>query len=258
MACCARASADAARARIAATCSGPDWALLQSGPGLLFAGARPHQLAFRYLDAGLRLRDLGLRGFDGGALHIGRGHRRVELLLRHLVLGEQAAQPLDVAGGFRGVRFDLTHPGSRRDQPRPRLLELLLCLVDGGLGLFDRPLSRRQGARGRRRRDGHGALCGLRRGLRIGKLRASLGDRDLVVARIELDEHGACFDVLVVGHGQLEHDAADARRDRRDVRVDLGIVGRLAGGRQIQPGDHADDREDKNAGDDAESRLAGE
>ena len=71
----------------------------------------------------------------------------------------------------------------------------------------------------------------------------ALSTRDLVVARIELDEHRAGFDQLVVVDGDLRDGAADARRDLRHMRIDLRIVGRLAAGGQPEPDADADDRE---------------
>ena len=110
---------------------------------------------------------------------------------------------------------------------------------------------------GRRgRRDRHVALRGERRGFGVGELGARLVDRHLVVARIELDEHRAGFDELVVVDGDARDGAADARRDLRDVRVHLRIVGRLAAGGQPEPdADADDDDEHEDAGADAEARL---
>jgi hypothetical protein len=62
-------------------------------------------------------------------------------------------------------------------------------------------------------------------GLRIGQFRTGFINRHLVVARIELDEHGAGFDELVLLHSDLHHRPADASRDLRDVPVNLRIVG---------------------------------
>jgi len=80
-------------------------------------------------------------------------------------------------------------------------------------------------AGGGRGGDGDGVLRGDRRGLRIGELGPGLVHGHLVVARIELDEHRAGLDNLVVVDGDLRHRAPDARRNLCDARVHLRIVG---------------------------------
>ena len=49
-------------------------------------------------------------------------------------------------------------------------------------------------------------------GLGVGQLGFGLGQRHLVVVRIDFDQDGAGFDVLVVDDAHLEHGAADPRR----------------------------------------------
>ena len=66
----------------------------------------------------------------------------------------------------------------------------------------------------------------------------ALSTATCIVARIELHEHGARLDPLVVVDGNLRDGAADARRDLCDRRIHLRIVGRFAPGGQPEP--HAD------------------
>ena len=101
-------------------------------------------------------------------------------------------------------------------------------------------------ARRRGRGDRHAASARRRRWPRRRRARRGrLIDRHLIVARIELHEHRAGFDALVVFDRHAQHRAADARRDLRHVRIHLRIVGRLASGGDDQPDDDADDREQR-------------
>ena len=151
------------------------------------AGARLRQPALGDPDAGFGLGDLRPRRVDGGALRLGGRDGRVELLLRDLVLGEQALQPLDVARGLGRVGFRLAQPRLRRDERalapprspcsapatplcacsrRPRAVDTLLAAVVEVIGTL---------------------LCGRDRArLGVGELGARAVDRDLVVARIDL------------------------------------------------------------------------
>ena len=81
-------------------------------------------------NAGLGFGDLAPGGIDGGPLRVGGGDGGVELLLRHLVLGEQPLQPLDVARRLGRVGLRLAHPGLRGREARPRGLDALFGLVD--------------------------------------------------------------------------------------------------------------------------------
>src|SRR5260370_497257 len=74
---------------------------------MLLAGARLCEPALGDADAGFGLGNLRPRGVGGGALGVGGGGRRVELLLRHFVLREQTAETLHIARGLRRVRFRL-------------------------------------------------------------------------------------------------------------------------------------------------------
>jgi len=65
---------------------------------LLFAGARLHQPALGDANARFGFDDLRSGRVGGGLRALGGRHRAVELLLRDLVLREQASQPLDISG----------------------------------------------------------------------------------------------------------------------------------------------------------------
>ena len=165
---------------------------------------------------------------DRGRVRRGSRHRRVVLLLRNLVLRQQWFQPLDVLRRLRRIRRSLTLPRLRRHQPRASHFDALLRLEVRGLRPFDAAACRHLVARGRRRcnRNADARPSGGRFG--IGKLGTRALERDLVVALVDLDEHGARLDLLIRFDGHTQHSPADTRRDRRDMRIHLRIVGRLA------------------------------
>jgi hypothetical protein len=206
-------------------------------------------------DAGFSFGHLRARRVDGGFLRLGGGRRRLELLLRHLVLRQQTAQPFDVARRLGGVRLRLAQPRLRGRQPRARRLDLLFRGGDTTLGLRDAAARRRDVAGGGGRRNRDVALRSDRRGLRVGELRARLVDRHLVVARIELDQRRAGLDDLIVVDRDARHRAADARRDLRDERIHLRIVGRLAARGEPQPDADAGEREEDRADPQKDARL---
>ena len=192
------------RAPVCARCAAP------RAPGVR-RRAPASEPALGHADAGFALRRSALRAVvDGGVLRVGRRDGRVELLLRDFVLGQQAAQPFDVARGARGVGLGLaqTRPAPPPAAPAP-LRRPASGFVMALSRLIQRALRRAHVARRRRRRDRHVALRRDRRGLGVGQLRARLVDRDLVVARIDLHEHRARLDRLVVGD---RRPAAPSRR----------------------------------------------
>ena len=226
---------------------------LQFGVCLLFAGAGLHQPALGDANAGFGFDHLRPRRVGGRLRAIRRGDRAVELLLRDLVLREQAAKPLDVARRLDSVGLRFADAGLRRHHSRSCGLDLFLGGGGRGLRLRDAAAGGGHAARRGRRGDRHVAACSDRVGFGIGELRLGFFHGDLVVARVELDQHRAGLDPLVVVHGDLRDRAADARRNLGDPRVDLRIVGRLAAGGQPQPRAHPDDGHDDSG--DRESDL---
>ena len=83
--------------------------------------------------------------------------------------------------------------------------------------------------------------------LRIGELRTRALERDLVVTLVDLDENSARLDLLIRFDRDTEHRPADTRRDRRDMRIHLRIVGRLAPRGDPPPDSGADSEENGNA-----------
>ena len=88
-----------------------------------------------------------------------------------------------------------------------------------------RPLLLHLGAVDRDLGDG---LVGLAAGR--GEFGAGLVELRLVVARIDFEEHGALPNLLIVGNRDAEHASGDLRRNRRHVRLDERVVGRLVRG----------------------------
>ena len=184
------------------------------------AGGRHSRLAFSH-------RRLGrLQGSVGG---LGGDDDRVVLLLGDLVLCDQRLQTHEVLVGLLRLGLGILPPGPRRAQAGARGADVALGAGDlaggGGGG------------------DGHRGPGGLGRSLRFGEIGPSVVDRELVVARIELDHDRARFDELVVGDLDRLHRAADAGGHGDDVAVDLGVVGGLAAG-VMPPGEGGHDRGD--------------
>ena len=197
---------------------------------LLFAGARLHQPALRDADAGFGFGHLRLRGVG----------RRASALRRPRPSCRTAAARFRPSPAGRAAVRRRGRPW-RRWPPLParracavvsraRAASSSFCAWSTRPArLFHRPLRRADVARRRGRRNRHAALRGGRRRLGVGQLGARLVDRHLVVARIELDEHGAGFDRLVVVDVHPQHgarrratrSASPARRPahRRSIRV---------------------------------------
>ena len=174
-------------------------------------------------------------------LLLGRDHE-VVLLVRHFVLRDERLEARLVLRRARQVRFRLALSRLRRRQARLRRLDVARRQVDTGLRVL--PLRLRAGQlRARHRRvDGDARARRLRRRARFGQVGFRPGERHLQVARIDLDEHVALLHFLVVSHQDPLDRAADLRGDRRDVPVDLRVVGRLPT-RQMNPR-RDDDRDD--------------
>ena len=71
-------------------------------------------------------------------------------------------------------------------------------------------------------------------GFRFGQIRFGPGYGDLVILCVDLDQHIARFDALIVPDRRLDHRTADASADGVDGAVDLRVVGGLAAGGVLQ------------------------
>ena len=183
----------------------------QSAPRLLLAGPRLRQPALGDADAELRLRRPASarsrpRPVAASAAATAASNCCCEIssfASRPLAAARRRAPP-----SSRWLRFAL--PRLRRHQPRPRRFDAVLGLGDRRLA----PAPRRPA-----RVDtllvavveviGTSLLRGEPPRFGVGQLGARRVDRDLVVARIDLDQHGARLDQLVVDDGDL---AAPCRR----------------------------------------------
>ena len=223
----ARASPSPARGAVCA--------VLQFGGGLLLAGARLRQpaLAPRGSPASASA-TCASRGFGRGAFA-----RRPRPPPRRTAAARSRPSPAAASSRSTSCAAFVAFASASRcracavDEPRLRATSMPCSrLDDRGLGLLDAALRRRHVARRRRRRDRHAGSRRDRRRFGVGELGARRVERDLVVARIDLDEHGARLDLLVVVDRHAQHRAADARRNRRHMRIHLRIVGRLAPARR--------------------------
>jgi hypothetical protein len=75
------------------------------GAGLIATSTRQIQPALSRLDGGFRLDDLRLCSFNRGLRAFRAGNGRIVLLLRDLILREQAFEPLDIACRLGCIRF---------------------------------------------------------------------------------------------------------------------------------------------------------
>ena len=248
-ACCdARGSPAAARARVAATCSGPVCAVLQPGLRLLLAGPRLRRACSRPRGCPLRLRRpaTSRNRLPPAALRPRPTPRRTAAATLRPWRAARAAARRRAPPWPRSLppRAAAPAPSSAARAP-PRSLFLrrrspLCACVDASLCAVVTLLD----AVGRR--DRHAALRGDRRSLRRRPARrarlidappGSRADR----ARRARSPASTCW---LSSTCDVQHRAADARRNLRHVRIDLRIVGRFAAGREPQPDDDADD--DKN------------
>jgi hypothetical protein len=217
-------------------CCGAVCAVASPAPRLRRAAARLLRALLGDGDRPLRGDDLRLRRIGRRAGRVGRRHRRVELLLRDLVLLHQSFQPLDVARGLGRGRFLLARPRLRRHEVGLRHLDLAVRAGHRGFRLLHAAGRGVDAGPRLDLRDRHVGAGGRRVGLRVGEFRLRLLDRHFVVARIDLYQHGAGADGVVVVDVHLQHRPADTGRDLRDPAVDLRVVGRFVAAR-AQPED---------------------
>ena len=149
-------------------------------------------------------------------------------------------QTLDVACGFHRGRFLLALTRLRGDQVRVGHRDFVLGDGHRRVCRLDAARRGRDAGAGLDARDRHAALRRAGRRRRVRQFRARAIDRHLVVARIDLHQHGAAADRQVVVHMNGNHGAAHARGDLRNLSVHLRIVGGLPAVR-APPHDRADD-----------------
>ncbi len=130
-----------------------------------------------------------------------------------------------------------------------RSLDFLLRGVGGALSLVHRVLRRRHVARRGGGGDRRVALRGRRHAFGVRQLGARFLHRDLVVARIDLDQHRSRFDRLVVREGDVQNRARDLRGDLGHARINLRIVGRLAAASEPEPQAGCQGHQEHRAGD---------
>ncbi len=201
-------------------------------------------MASRLNEFALRLRDLllgrvgaGASGFDAGRTGLGGGGGLIVLLLRNFLLVDQLLVADEIVLRLYVVGFGLLQLGLGR-------FELLLRHLDAGAGAVHVGFGRRNLAGGvdRGDRNAHsGRDCGRLSIFKIG-FGALVGD--LIVRRINLDQHRSRLHVLIVLDVELDHVAGDARADGIDVAVDLGIVGRFVAG-EIAVGEESHDQQER-------------
>ena len=126
------------------------------------------------------------------------------------------------------------------------------------LGAVDSALGGGDIARCLRRHDRNIAGRGDGGRLRVGDVRLGLVQRHLIVARIDLDEHGTLIDLLIVDDQDPYDAPADTRGNGCHVCVHLGVVGRFTAGRNPEPGGDADHGKNDDADANADARSARE
>ncbi len=204
---------------------GPGHGRFDRGVSLGDFGARLFHRNFGGGNALLRLRDGGFLRFDGGFGGFRGGHRLVVLLLGNLVLGDQHLVALDVLRRFIRIGLGHAHVGLCRGEPRLRHVHLLFRPTDACGGVLVHRPSAAQGTAGGGRGQRNIGAGALQAGQLIVQIGPCLGDGHFVVPGVQLHEHVARLDELLVLHIHLDHVPAHARADRDDAAIDFGVVG---------------------------------
>ena len=130
----------------------------------------------------------------------------------------QIGEPLIVRFGILKIRRGHIHRG--------------LCLIHIGPGFFDL-------AAGLLKFPIHGRLIGL-----------GLIERDLVISRVQFDDHISLMNGLVVHHRHRFHQRGNLRADGDDMPFNVGVIGvlKMAGVNRKSGGDAGsdDDRQQQN------------
>ena len=250
-ACATCASAAAARALVAATCDGPVCAVAMSARACSSPARDCASLLSATRMPASASSDLRPRRVDGGLLRLRRGAgvasniccETSSLASRPRSRSTSRADLVALASASRSRACALTSRARAASISFSAAATPLCAWVDAAA-------RGRHVAGGGRRGDRDVALRRHGGGFGVGQLGARLVDRDLVVARIELDQHRAGLDQLVVVDRDLGHRAADARGNLRHVRINLRIVGRFAARRGPRPQARAESEQDDDADDD--------
>jgi hypothetical protein len=111
-----------------------------------------------------------------------------------------------------------------------RCCKLLFGRNDAGRGTSDIGCGRPQLAAGIDGGNGNINVQRLRGRFRIGKIRLRLGNRDLVIFRINLDKYCPLFHIFIVTNVYFDDITRDSRADRIEMNIHLGVVsGFIAG-----------------------------
>ena len=200
------------------------------GGGHLFrAGLRVLQIGLGLSQLALRLGHLlgrggggGMRGRHGSAARFGRGDRLIELLLGYFLLVDQLLVSNQIVLRFDVVGLRLGHLGLGGFQ-------LVFGNGDSGAGIFHVRFGNRDLAGGIDRGNRNVDVQSLSAGFGIGQLRFGLIQRNLIILRIDFGEHRSGFHFLVVVHVDANHITGNARAERHQVSIHLGVVGRFVG-----------------------------
>jgi hypothetical protein len=203
----------------------------QSGLGLLLALlGHIHSLRGRILGVA----GAGERGLGG----VGGGHSGVKLLLADHILFHQRLEALQIGLCLGVAGLGLSHLGVSG-------LELLLRQLDAGLGAGQIGVGRAQLAAGVDAGDWHIDVGGGCRSLRAGEGCLGILHGDLVIGGVQLGDHVARLDHLILIDIDLGDLSGDARTDLDQVSVDLGVV-RVFTKCRTPPETHGNQRQDGN------------
>ncbi len=179
---------------------------------------RLHQTAPRLLH------ELSRRCFVGaGRLYrrgagSGRGQSLIVNLIGHFPFVHQQLVAVEIVLRPDVVRLSLLQLGVGGK-------ELLFGGRDACGSVFDVRRSGRELAHGTHRGNRHCDVQRLSCGFGTGQVGFRLRDRNLIVLRIDLHQHGALLHPLVVFHVDPYHIAGNTRADGIQVNIRLGVVG---------------------------------
>ena len=197
--------------------------------GLRYAGLRRDELRLSDLDAAASLIEFFLVGSQGAGSGVSIRFRGVVLLLGDFALVEQWFVAREIGLRELGIGLALVNVGLR-----PSKIGSLGLLVghlrarEVGFGACQLCIRARSSARHvfTSARNVHTGRLRVR--FRQSQFTLGLVEFGLIVARIDAHQHLAGLNLLVVIDQDFGHTAVDLGRYRRDVTVDLRVVGALA------------------------------